>query len=213
MVIIGKQSTTWPRLIFWKRRTTFLHLHYGPFSLQAAVFFLLKYSWCTILCWFQVYNIQIHYKMITTVSLVIICPYTKLLQYHLWYSLCYTSLWLIYNRKFVAQFPAPISPLSPQLLSSKHRFVLSIWACFHFVLFFRFYYTYKWDHAVCLSLFDISLSIIPSRSIHVVINGKILATVINAAMNIGVDTSFQISVLFSSGKYPEVVAGSYGNYF
>lgn len=40
-----------------EKENNFLHLYYGPFSLQAAVSLLLKYSWCKILCWFQVYNI------------------------------------------------------------------------------------------------------------------------------------------------------------
>ena len=53
---------------------------------------------------------------------------------------------------------------------------LYLWVCCLFVCFLFFVFsvsTYKWDHIVFVFLWFTSLSIIPSRSIHVVTNGKI----------------------------------------
>ena len=48
---------------------------------------------------------------------------------------------------------------------------LYLWDCFH-IVYFIFYISYVKSYGICLSLTDISLSIIPSRFIHVVKNGK-----------------------------------------
>ena len=49
---------------------------------------------------------------------------------------------------------------------------LYLWVCFYLVLFFIFHIQVK-SYGICLSVWLISLSIILSRSIHVVVNGKI----------------------------------------
>ena len=63
----------------------------SPFSLPSSLLFLLKYSWCTVLCWFQCttqwFDICIPNGTIT-VSLVTICPHVKLLHYYWSYSSC-----------------------------------------------------------------------------------------------------------------------------
>ena len=102
-------------------------------------------------------------------------------------------------------------------------------------------FPYKRYHTVCLSLIDfISLSIMPSKAIHVDANGKILfflwlsseihhiffihssvdgyvgcfrvlATVNNATVNTGVHVSFQMRVLIFPEYNPRSgTAGSYG---
>ena len=54
---------------------------------------------------------------------------------------------------------------------------LYLWICFCFIIFVHLAcfsdFTYKWNHMIFVFLWFISLSIIPSRSIHVVTNGKI----------------------------------------
>ena len=89
------------------------------------------------------------------------------------------TLWLIYfDWKFVPlNFPHLFySSYPPHLFSSNHLFVLCTYGSVS-VLFVHLFgildSTYEWNHMVFVFLWFISLSIIPSRSIHVVINGKI----------------------------------------
>ena len=66
---------------------------------------------------------------------------------------------------------APISPtLHPLPLATTNLFPISI-NLFFLLLFFDS--TYKWDHVVFVFVWLIWLSVIPSRCIHVVENGKI----------------------------------------
>ena len=122
-------------------------------------------------------DLPFKYIMITTISLVTIYPHTKLLQHYWPYHLCcilhqciyfiVESLCLLipvsYFIQLCTSFPllAPICFLYLSLFS--FSFVCS------FVLLFRFTCEITWY----LSFSDISLSIIPFRSIHVVSNGKI----------------------------------------
>ena len=163
--------------------------------------------------------------MITTIS---IATYVKFLQYWL-YSLCYKlHPWcLIY---FIAGSlylftPFLILHISLSLLpSGHHQIVLCIYESVSVLLVHLFWFfdsTYKWNHMVFVFLrLTYFPSIIHSRSIHVVTNGRfhsflmaqqysifihssidrylgrfhILAIVNNAAINIGVLISFWISV-------------------
>ena len=79
---------------------------------------------------------------------------------------------------------------------------LYVWVYFYlimFVLIFRFHIEVK-SYSICLSLSDISLSTIPSRSIHVVENVKIsFFFIVNSYfMNIGSTFSLSIHLLIST---------------
>ena len=74
--------------------------------------------------------------------------------------LCITSLWLMYK---------PLNPLS--LFHTPPLSLLYLCVYFCFIWFFRFY---VWDHMAFVFLWLTSLSIIPSRSIHVATNGMLL---------------------------------------
>ena len=68
------------------------------------------------------------------------------------------------------------SPHSPSPLATACLFsVYVILYLFYLHLFWLFIldFTYKWSHNICLSVWLISLSIIPFTSIHVISNGKI----------------------------------------
>ena len=69
------------------------------------------------------------------------------------------------------------SPTNPHPLWQP-SFSLYVWVCFCFTLFVHLFCflvsTYKWDHGESVFLWFISLSIIPSRSIHVATNGMLL---------------------------------------
>lgn len=59
--------------------------------------FLVKNNWHAILCFrcmTQWFDINIHYNMVITVSLVTICQHAKLWRYDWQYSLCYTSIFI-----------------------------------------------------------------------------------------------------------------------
>ena len=85
--------------------------------------------------------------------------------------------YLFYNWMFL---PVNLSHLLyssfPPLPSDSTSFFLCIWVCFCFIMFAHLFVflesTYKWNHTVFFFLWLISLSIIPSRSTHVVSNGK-----------------------------------------
>ena len=83
-----------------------------------------------------------------------------------------TSPWFIYYITGGLYLLIPFSNFThwPQpLLSGNHLFVLCIYESV-FVLFFRFYILVQY---LSFASWLISLSIIPSRSIHTVLNGKI----------------------------------------
>ena len=90
-----------------------------------------------------------------------------------------TSLWLIYfvTGSFYLLIPFTYFttfPLTPQTTTSLFCFCVSVSVLFHLIIYFVFLdSTYKWDHVVFVFLWFISLSKIPSRSNHVVRNGKI----------------------------------------
>ena len=147
-----------------------------------------------------------------------------------------TSLWFLYfiTGSLYLLIPltyfAPIPQLSWGILLCTYEYV--------FILFCFLGSTYRWreitEH-LSLSVWFISLSMIFSRSMSVVINGKIshiyesllpylcqsnrnlgcfpiLAMVNNAAVNIGVHISFQICVfVFFSIIYRSWIARSYGS--
>ena len=120
--------------------------------------------------------------MIITISLVTMCHQTKLLQYYWLYSL-YCVLPphdLFYNWKFVAFNPLHLFHpfLHPSHLWQPSVCSLYLWLCFCFVTFAHLFYfldsTYKWNHTVFIFLcMTYSFSITPSRSIHVIANGKV----------------------------------------
>ena len=128
----------------------------------------MKYSWCSISCYFQVsnhYDTCIHYGMITTVNLVTICPHTKLLQYydHIPYAAYYIPVaYLLYTWRFIIH---QYSPTFPPLLY--HPLCSVSMSLFSFCMFALFFYilTYSWECKVFVFLWLISLSIVLSRSI------------------------------------------------
>ena len=108
-------------------------------------------------------NHLVPYKVITVLLTIFLMLYM-------------TSPWLIYYVTgglyllipfiYFAHSPQPPPFWQPPICS------LYLWIYFHIVSSFCFLdSTYKWDHAVFLFLWLISLSIIPSKSMHVVTNG------------------------------------------
>ena len=93
------------------------------------------------------FDICIHYKMITVISLVTICPCTDLLQYYWPYSLCCMyPRGLLYNWRFVPFNPLHLFLYCLQPLPSGNcSFVLyeSIFICLGFLD-----STYKWDYVI-----------------------------------------------------------------
>ena len=90
-----------------------------------------------------------------------------------------TSPWLIYFITGGLYLLIPLTyfvSLTP-LPSGNHPFFSVFMSLFSFCFVCLFCFldsTYKWDHRVFIFVRLISISIIPSRSIHVVTNGKIL---------------------------------------
>ena len=133
--------------------------------------------------------------------------------------------YLFYSWKFVS-----LTPPSPILTTPHPQPLFYLWACFFVCLIFKFH-IYKWDHTVFVFHWLISLSIMPSKPIHVVSNGKvsffyglivfyyvffihlsisghlgcfhILTIVSDAAMNMWAHLCGLV-FLFSSDKCPEV---------
>ena len=94
---------------------------------------------------------------------------------HMHSTLCYTlhpyKLFTLYQKCFLITFN-PFHPFCPAPTSGSHwsaLYILSVWA----FLFFS-HFTYEWDHTIFVFLWLFSFSIMPSRSTHVVTNGKIL---------------------------------------
>ena len=91
-------------------------------------------------------------------------------------TLCILYLWFIdfkteilylsISLTYFFLFPSP----SP---SGSHLFILWTWKLLSVHLFSFADFTYKWNHTVFIFLWLISLSIIPSRCIHVAMSGKI----------------------------------------
>ena len=124
--------------------------------------------------WFDIY---IHYEMVTAVSLITISPHTKRIL-NIFFMLYYIPMaYLFYDCKFVPLNPLHLLTQSPTLLlSGSHPFLLSKSLCsFYFVCLFCFlgptYSEIIWY--LSFSVWLILLSMIPSRSIHVVANDKI----------------------------------------
>ena len=123
-----------------------------------------------------------HYKMITTMSSYHLSPYkvnTILTVFHILYI---TSPWLIHfiTRSLCLLIPATHFPPCPRPLFLWQpplgicSLYLWVWVQFCFVcLFCILNSTYKWNHVVFVFLWLILLSIIPSRSNHVVANDNI----------------------------------------
>ena len=108
------------------------------------------------------------------INLVTIYPHTKSLQYYWPYSYI-ISLWIIY---FVIKGLYLLIPLTffrqpSTLLFSNHSFVFCIYESVFILFCLVLDSICMWDHMVFVFLWLISLSITPSRSIHVVTNGKI----------------------------------------
>ena len=107
-------------------------------------------------------------------------PHTKLLQCYWPHHLCcilhqyiyfiVESLYLLIPVSCFIQLRTSFPPLAP--ICCLHLSLFSFCFVCSFVLIFRFY-TWVRSHDVCLSLSDISLSIMPFRSTYVVSNGKI----------------------------------------
>ena len=111
------------------------------------------------------------------------CPELGIKPVTLWFSGWHSLHWdipakahdvFIYNRKFVpfdflylfCSSPTPYLWQPP---------MCSLYLCAWFGFFVLFLdSTYKWDHMVFVFIWLISLSIMPSRLVHVVANGKIL---------------------------------------
>ena len=95
------------------------------------------------------------------------------------FSLLYfMSSWLFCNHQFALPSPFTLShrPPTPSSPGNPH-FVLYVYKSIS-VLFVHLFWSFldlmnKWNHMVFVFVWFISLSIIPSRSIHVVANGKI----------------------------------------
>ena len=72
---------------------------------------------------------------------------------------------------FFYPYNAPLPPVTT-------HYSLHLWFCFIFVLLIRWLYfldfTYKWCHTAFIFLWLISHSIMPSKTIHVAANGKII---------------------------------------
>lgn len=122
--------------------------------------------------------IFICFEMITMISLFTTCHHTKLLQYYEYipYTIHYT-LWFIYyiaeNVYFLTPFAYLVSRSNSFPLWKPSVCFLYLRVCFSFVLFFRFQIQYMWNHMLIVFLWLISVSIIPSRFIHVIVYGKI----------------------------------------
>ena len=137
----------------------------------------LKYSWLTTLCYFLLQNsdfFPIHFKMITK-SLIMICIIKLLLSYWLYFPHSF-----YHHNSFI--FLLVVIPFNflQLFISSPHSFsfgikLIFLCDCLCFAMFDYWFCfldsTYTWNHTVFVS--DISFSIIPSRSIHVVTNSKI----------------------------------------
>ena len=121
---------------------------------------------------------NIHFKMITRMSLVTICHCTKILHnYWLYSPHCtfhrydiYFATGNLYPLISLTYFSPPHS-----FLSGNHLIALSVYD-FLIMVVHLFYFsdsTYKWNHTIFFFLWLLSLSIMHSRSIHVVTKGKI----------------------------------------
>ena len=126
-------------------------------------FVCLKYygsPWYTM----QWFNISVHYKMITKISLVIICHYTKILHHYWQYTPPCTfhpcDSFILLLEVCPSWFPSSFSLIS--LTASPHLFVLCICECFCSTMFAYLYCfldsTYKWNHMLCVFLSLIYLS-------------------------------------------------------
>ena len=109
-------------------------------------------------------------------------------------TLKFTFPWFIY---FINVSLYLLIPLIYSHLSTRFLKTTSLWV-FSFHLFCFSVFTYKWNHMVLVFVWLISLSIIPSRSIHIVTNFYILAIVNNAAMK-----TYLFELVFSLEKYPK----------
>ena len=114
------------------------------------------------------------------------CHHTKILQnYWLYSPHCIFHNWLIYfvteSLYLLGSLTYFSPPLTPFPLATTCFFSVSItlflfgyvFLIFLFVLFFKIPHISEIMHYLCFSVWLISLYIIPSRSIHVVANGKI----------------------------------------
>ena len=80
------------------------------------------------------------------------------------------SLWLIIIESL--SYLTPCTHFTNSLLAPGNHQSVSVWICFFF---FHFNFAYKWDHRyLSFSVGPITLSIMPSRPIHIVTNCKIL---------------------------------------
>jgi len=135
--------------------------------------------------------------MITTISLVT----TQLSQYYWPHFLCCIlhphDLFILYLEVHTIEFPSPISPsLTP---TSWQLPICSLYMCLILFCFFLFFsdFMYKWNHRVFIFLWVISLSIIPSRSNHVVVNAKISFLMAEKYSIACTYTTFTLSILLS----------------
>ena len=154
---------------------------------------LLRYNWHITLCKFKVYSVVILYVYILhndypseVINTFITwhsykCFWWELLKstlsnFQIYNTALFTMVSMLYitSSEFIhlltgclhplttfTHFPYPVPPLKATNLSS-----VSV------SLFFSDS-TYKWDYIACVFLWFISLSIMPSRFIHVVTNGRI----------------------------------------
>ena len=137
--------------------------------------FLLRCCWCSLL-----YKLQVYY--ILTHKLQVIVHLRLLLKYWLYsclvQSFCVT--YFIHTNLYLLSHYTCIAPPLFLFPTGNYLFVLyiceSVFFCFCFIIFTFFNFldcTCKWYHVAFVFLWFTSLSIILSKSIHVVANGKI----------------------------------------
>ena len=127
------------------------------------------YSVMTGTPWFSIFIDYIPYEVALKYWLYFLCYVLHPCEFYYWQFVLFNPPHLFH---LFPSSPLYFSPLR------NHYFILWICKCVCFVIFSPLFFildsTYKWKSDVPFSVWLLSLSIILSRSIHVVTNGKIL---------------------------------------